>query len=504
MRVAAANRAAAVTGGIVPGLALADARTRLPDLRVVAAAPEDDRRALAALADGCGRYTPWTALDSGGLGAALGADYGLWLDITGCAHLFGGEAALLEALLRRLAGFGFAARAAVAETPGAAWAMARYGGGTGCIVVPPGGGRAALAALPPAALRLTAAEVEGLERLGLRRIEALYDLPRGALTKRFDARLVRRLDQALGHLAEPISPRRAVAPYLARLAFAEPIGGAEAIAAASRRLLGALEGQLARAGRGARRLELSLYRVDGTVVRAEVGTSAPVREPDHLMGLLGEKLDGLDAGFGVELITLAAPVSERLAAAQLDLDGVARAQGAQGAQRAPAGQGAAGGAGAGGAGADDTAELGRLVDRLGNRFGLRNVLRFAPRQSHVPERAAVPVEALAPPAPWSWPTGKARPLRLLPRPEAIEAVAMVPDDPPMMFRWRRVLHRVAKADGPERIAAEWWRRAQAGREDAVRDYYRVEDEQGRRFWLYRDGLYRPGASPHWYLHGLFG
>lgn len=482
MRVAAVNRAAQAAAGIMPGLALSDARARLPDLRTVPAEPAADAQALQALAAWCGRWTPWTAADEAGL-AAAGPEHGVWLDITGAAHLFGGEAALLTDLVGRLRRFGFAARAALADTPGAAWALGRHSGKP-TRIVPPGRQRAALARLPVTGLRLDAADAEALERLGLRSIGDLYALPRGALGRRFGAGVLRRLDQALGRADEPISPRQPVTPICARVAFAEPIASVDAIAHATRRLLDTLCARLEKKDLGARCLALTLYRVDGKVEHIAAGTSAPARAPKHLMRLLEEQLEAVDPGFGIEVMTLDAPRTERQDAAAVPLDGLALGE------------------------VGDSGVLSALVDRLGSRYGLENVRRLGPQESHVPERAQRAVSPLAPPAAWDWANTKRRPLRLLPRPEAVEAVAMVPDDPPVMFRWRRVLHRVVRAEGPERIATEWWRRGAGDRdetkEDAIRDYYRVEDAEGRRFWLFRDAVYRPGMTPGWWLHGIFG
>jgi len=532
MRVAAANRAAEAAAGIVPGLPLTDARARLPDLRAVPAEGGADMEALAALGDWCGRWTPWVALDAAGPDAVLGASHGLWLDITGCAHLFGGEMALLNDMARRLARFGFAARAALADTPGAAWAVARHGAmrhisarqkeerhseaqqgelAKHMSVVAPGKMRAALAKLPLKGLRLVPAETEGLERLGFRAIGDLYGIPRGALARRFGEGVMHRLDQALGREDEPLSPRRPVAPHRVRQDFAEPISSREAIAATARRLLDELAGVLEADALGARRLELALYRGDGKVERIEVGTSAPARAPSHLMRLLAELLDALDAGFGFDSMALAASQCQPLAPAQLTID-------PQTPTTAPAVVAAAQSLFTQEDGDD---EVSRLIDRLGGRLGFTNVRRLALFPSHMPERAAVSGVASAPAAKGlsnlsthvsHWPAAKQRPLCLLPRPEAVEAVAMLPDAPPVIFRWRRMVHHVAKAEGPERIASEWWHAEGAaplaalldGEVDSIRDYYRVEDDQGRRFWLYRDAPYRAGMAPGWWLHGLFG
>ncbi len=482
LRIAAAN-SSAEAAGVVPGLPLADARALVPGLATFEADPVAERRTLEGLADWCGRYTPWTAVDE---------TCGIWLDISGCAHLFGGEAGLLEDLTGRLAGLGFHCRGAIADTPGAAWAVARFAegkrGGEGTIV-PSGGTRRAIAPLPVAALRLSPATVEGLDMMGLRRIGELLKVPRAPLAARFGEAPARRLDQALGLGDEPISPRRPVLPLLVRLAFAEPVGRADDIAAGLERLIAGLCSRLERQRKGARRLELTLYRVDGGRASATVGTSRPVREADHLRRLFQEKLDGLDLGFGVETMTLAA-ATDPLETAQPSLY-----------------EGEGGG----------ETDLARLIDRLGNRLGRERVLGLLPHASHIPERAYLEVPAMgaakkvlfssdgAAPSPWPAPLGGTeRPVRLLPWPEPIEVMAPLPERPPVMFRWRRHHHRVARADGPERIGAEWWREEYENlHRDKGRDYYRVEDGDGRRFWIYREGAHRPGIEPRWYLHGLF-
>ena len=462
---------------MAPGQPLADARALAPELRVLDADPLAEQKALAALADWCTRYTPWAAAEAlvpGGAG-------GILLDITGCAHLFGGEVELLADLVGRLARHGFAARAAVADTAGAAWAVARFAPAvrSETLVVPPDGQSQAIATLPVAALRLPREAVIGLERLGLRRIGDLYPLPRAPLARRFGALLCRRLDQALGRLDEPLSPRQPAEPWRLQLAFAEPIARRDDIAAGLERLLRALCHRLAEEMKGARRLAFALYRVDGTLERAAVGTSRPVREVKHLARLFSEKLEALDPGLGIDLMVLSTPVVEPLDAVQASL--IASADG-----EAPA-------------------ALAALVDRLANRLGFAAVRRLVPVASHLPERAQRPVGALAPApaAEAAWSPGRPRPLRLFVRPQPVDAIAPVPDDPPLLFRWREELHRVRRADGPERITGEWWHGGAPAAAEA-RDYYRVEDEAGRRFWLYREGLYQLSRPPRWFLHGLFG
>jgi protein ImuB len=522
-------------GGLVPGLPLADARARVPELETAAHDPAGDARALAELAAWCDRYTPWVAVDgsasasasasasggSGGGGCDWGGAAGLLLDVTGCCHFFGktepeSENALLADLVTRLARRGVSARAALAETPGAAWALARFAAlppARPWIVVPPGGVRAALAPLPPAALRLAPEAAELLERLGLRRLEALFELPPAALAPRVGPGVARRLAQALGAEPEPISPRRPVSAQLVRRVFAEPIVAASDIARALEGLLAALCRDLEAAGLGARRLELAGHRVDGGTRRLRLGTGRPNRDPAHLARLFAPQLERLDPGFGIEVMTLAATATQELSALQLVL-AEAGEEGAPGAV-----PGAVPGAAAG---ENADPELAELIDRLNNRLGPGSVSRPAPRASHVPERAVAPAPALREtsaawdgatrdwgrdlggdlgggPAPGSafGAAALSRPLRLLPRPEPVEAVALLPDHPPARFRWRRLGHEVARAEGPERIEPEWWHPRPDLAEQPARDYFRVEVTDGRRYWLYR-------ADGDWFLHGVFG
>ena len=276
------------------------------------------------------------------------------------------------------------------------------------------------------------------------------------------------------------SPSRRAArcpPLHVRMAFAEPVSRIEDITDATRRLLAELCTLCKEGHQGARRLELTLYRADGGHAGATVGTSRPVNDPGHLERLFREKLEGLDGGFGVDVAVLAATAVAPLAPAQMGLDGDERMR---------------------------NEGVGRLVDRLGNRFGAERVVRLVPRASHIPERACRETSALAPAAPdMDGRPARPRPIHLLPWPEPIEVMAPVPDHPPLMFRWRRAQHRVAHADGPERIAPEWWIDGAPPPDEGVRDYYRVEDTRGHRFWVYREGLYRPDTPPRWYLHGFF-
>lgn len=464
-RLVSAVDEAAAAEGIAAGMTLADARALHPDLAVAEADFAADAAALARLAQGCGRYSPWTA--------PCGPD-GIWLDITGCAHLQGGEEGLAAEVVERLAAHSITARAAIAGSAGAAWALARHGRAP-VTVVQGAGERAALAALPVAALRLAPEMVTGLMRLGLRQIGDLYPLSRPALVLRFGSGLATRLDQALGLEDEPLSPLPPPPQHWTRRRFAEPIVAPEAIAAAAQGLIEALCRRLAAEALGVRRLVLTLYRVDGTPVPAEIGTARPSRAPRHLLRILAERLGTVDPGLGIEDMVLAAPVTEPLEAAQLALDRGDLA-----------------------AGEDAGDGLAALLDRLAARLGETAVSRPLLRESHWPERSVRLIAPLDPAAGAALVPGRKRPVRLLARPEPVEAVAPVPDDPPLLFRWRHVTHRVRHADGPERIIGEWWKYS-----NELRDYYRVEDEEGRQFWLYRAGRYRQDAPVSWFLHGLF-
>ncbi|WP_235017115.1 DNA polymerase Y family protein [Tistlia consotensis] len=487
----------AVGLGLAPGMALADARALAPDLRVLERDRPAERRALEALADWLERYSPWVALDP--MAEPAGAA-GLLLDVSGCAHLFGGEAALAGDLLSRLGRIapgalgrrGHHGRLAIADTPGAAWAAARYATGAAgpFRLVAPGRQAAALTELPVAALRLAAAQVELLARFGLTTIGRLAALPPETLTARAGPEVARRLRQALGEVDEPVSPRRPVPAQRVRRVFGEPIAAAEDLARGLEGLLIGLCDRLEAAGLGARRVELALHRVDGSVQRQGVGLSRASRDADRLKRLFAQRLERLDPGFGVDALVVTAPECEPLDALQMALSPRHASE--------PRG--------------DAASDLAALVDRLETRLGAGSVTRPAPRESHLPERAARSLKPFARPlrkgVATGWPRGLPRPPRLLARPEPIEVIAALPDSPPRQFRWRRLLHRVVRAEGPERIAPEWWLRDPAAAAEGARDYFRVEDEDGRRFWLYRSGLPEgPGGNPaggRWYLQGLFG
>lgn len=465
--------------GLVPGQKAADALALVPNLVTHDHDPAADRAALEALSDWCVRFSPAVALD--------GTD-GLFLNITGTDHLWGGEAAMLVDLVARLARWGVPARAAIADTAGAAWALARFGArfgarlGDDLAIAPPGGQRAAIEDLPVAALRLEESAEAQLPRLGLHRVGQLLALPRAQLAKRFGLSTTLRLDQALGMASEALTFRRPANPWSDRLAFLEPISAPEDLARVAGDALALICRRLEAEGRGAKRFEVVFHRLDGKAYPVRVGLARLGRDAPRLTKLVVPKLDKVDPGFGVEVVTVHAWAVEPLAAAQARL----------------------------GDDPDTTLNetLAPLIDRLVNRLGETRVWRADPYQSHVPERSVVRNAPLAPPAAPTWDRDRPRPVRLFKRPEPIDAgPAELPDYPPRMFTWRGRRHRVLRAEGPERIGQEWWR-AGVGATDTgpgkVRDYYRVEDEAGGRFWIYRQGLYDGDAAPKWWIHGLFG
>ncbi len=491
--------------GLTVGLSLADARARHPALVAVEAEPAEEARLLERLCDWCSRFTPLAALD--------GRD-GLMLDISGVAHLFEGEAALVEEGLKRLAAFGISAAAGVAGNPRAAWALARFSAQT---IAPEDLSDKAFAKLfhdlPLAALGLDEKTVADMARAGLRRIGDIALRPRAPIAARFGATPMARLDELKGLQRASIAPRFPPPDFCAERRFASPVETVEAIEVSLRKLADDLVVLLERQAKGARAVELSLFRVDGDVRRIRVGAGRPLNEARAIARLFAERLaspdeDAIDAGFGVDLMRLACLAAEPLAPSQAELER------AHEAERARA--------------------LADLIDRLSARLGARAVTRRELVEAHLPEQA----EAAAPatlgdarrrgegsrhceersdeaiqksgaPAPGLLRFARndgsniapARPLRLFVRPEPIDALAEVPDGPPLRFRWRRVLHDVAAIEGPERIAAPWWRRPDA----PTRDYFRAEDSEGRRFWLYREGLWgRETQRAKWFVHGVFG
>ncbi|MER8846350.1 MULTISPECIES: DUF6504 family protein [Mesorhizobium] len=464
-------------------MGIADARAMHPSIDIVEADPEADRRLLEGLADWCDRYTPLVALD--------GID-GLFLDVTGCTHLFGGERAMLDEILSRFFQQGFDVRGGLAGTPGAAWAAARF---CGDRIVPSGEEEALLAPLPLAALRIAPETRTSLESVGLRTAGAVMAAPRAPLARRFGALLLQRLDQALGRLDEAISPRLPVASLSVERHLAEPVTLTEEIERLVGMLATTLKTDLERRGEGARSLALLLFRVDGAVSRIALGTSRPMREPLLVRKLFHERLAALeqhiDAGYGFDLVRLSVLAVAAFDMQQADLTGEA---------------------------ADDGADIALFADRIRARLGEGAVLQPVPVESHLPERAVAIIPFTEAPRRTTPPKKPdrmqapmtifppERPIRLFRSPEPIEVPATeMPEGPPLHFRWRRALYRVTRAEGPERIAAEWWREAPGDAAASTRDYFRIEDAGGRRYWLYRQGLYG-GVSqipPRWFMHGVF-
>jgi len=497
VRIAALD-AKALALGLEPGLTLADARARIPELAVFDHDPAADRTLLDWIVESCGRYTPSVMADP---------PAGLILDIAGCTHHFesrpqgskklvhaearrrgeeqslrvsapprepfqdplAAPLALAEDLKKRLNRLGLTARLALAETPDAAAALARFGGDD-------------VGMLPVNALRVDAETHTALRRAGLKTIGALASRPRAALAARFGRALPELLDRLLGLSDTHITPLVVPDAVQAEARFAEPIARTEDVLETIARLVGETAIELGKRGTGGRRFAIALYRSDGHVARLAVETGAPTRDPKLVDRLLRERIDALadplDPGYGYDLIRLVVPVTEALSPAQLRLEG--------------------------GTLADD--EFAALIDRLVARLGRHAVRRFASADTHIPEQASftlpvgqTPLLALPAPEPGEPPL---RPIHLFDPPQRIEVLAEVPDGPPRRFRWRRNTHEITRTEGPERIAAEWWRRKDGA--GPTRDYYRIEDARGRRFWVFRHGLYgTEKANPDWYVHGLF-
>lgn len=456
---------AARTLGIRPGMSATEAQALLPHLATYDAEPHEDEAGLGRLAAwALRRYSPVVAADP---------PDGLAIDATGAVHLHGGEAAMLNDIVARLAKVSIAARAAMASTLGSAHALARHHHQP-IVAFGRQDDRTALAKLPVSALRLAQHTVQGLKVLGFERVGDLLAQPRAPLVHRFGMELGRRLDQALGHIAEPITPVAVPDIVSVFRRFGEPISATETLQRYTGLLVADLCTALEKRGLGARKLDLVFHRVDAHVEGVRVGTAQPTREPKHLARLLVSRLDTVDPGFGIERMTLAAIVAEPLS-------------------YRPAST----------LGEKPKADVTTLVDTLSTRVGNDRLYRVALVESDVPERSVARVAPLSAPTSTRWPQGWPRPSRLLSPPEAIETIALLPDHPPATFTWRGSRHRVIRADGPERIHGEWIR--SEAEMHAARDYFLVEDEAGLRFWLYRHSRNaNPDAGPHaWFLHGLF-
>lgn len=446
--------------GIIDGMPVAQAQALIPDLHVMDADPEGDEASLREFAKWAIRYSPVVAPDP---------PDGVWIDIAGVEHLFGGEEALLKKILERVQNNGVNIRAAVADVPGAAWAIARYGKGG---IIPPGRTIDAVSSLPVQALRFSRETIHAMRRLGVERIGQLAAMPRAPMVRRFGRDAALRLDQAFGHAFEPINPIIPDEAVISSCAFAEPIGRLEDLKNVVRRLAEELCQKLTTRGEGVRRLDLIFRRVDQKGASLRVGTAKATRDHVHLAKLFDEKIETVDPGFGIEEVVLVANRTEPLSEQQTITRGI-EAEG-------------------------ETVDLSRLVDRITARVGEGRVYRIAPIESLVPERMTKKVSALAPLSGSIWPEGLPRPTRLLDPPEPIISTALLPDYPPAFFVWRRIRHKVVKADGPERITSEWWLGDQP---KMIRDYYRLETDKGARFWIFRDAPMTEGGC--WWIHGFF-
>nr|WP_240969513.1 DNA polymerase Y family protein [Sneathiella limimaris] len=474
-RIVATNLAAEQQG-VTSAQSLADARALCPKLITEEATPELDAAALERLTLWLLRYSPMVRCQT---------PDGLAIDITGCAHLFGGEKSMLTEILDRLRGFGLTVRGAIADTAGGAWAVARFGE-KASHVIPAGQLRHALNDLSVAALNLPVDDVERLEQLGLRKISQLTEIPAASLTTRFGGALVSRLQQVLGEEADVFDPLVPPPVYQVEQSLMEPVVHLDGVQVCLERLSADLQGVLKAENKGARYFELRLFRIDGHVDRLGAGSRRLCDDAAYMQLLFTETLTRLqtdvDLGFGFDFVSLAAFGVEPMVDEQASW-GVSEGSHEQ------------------------SREMDRLFDRFGNRFGFDRVTRLKPRESYIPENSFEAVAVNQSQKPASWPvygqTSLARPLLLFRPPEPVTVLAEVPDGPPLRFEWRRQLHHITRAEGPERLSPEWWQVLEVSSRQ-TRDYYRVEDQEGHRYWLYRDGLYdRKGDRPRWFLQGLF-
>ncbi len=467
--VYALNKAAA-RAGLYRGQPLANARAMIQTLKIIPADEKSDAELLEKIADWCDCFTPLVAIDP---------LQGLFLDITGVAHLFGGEEKMLSLVCEKIAALGFAVQGAIADTSLAARALARHAQGT---VAPPDGNACVLAPLPIAALDCGEDIMRSLRRAGLKTIAQVAERGRAELASRFGGGFVTRLDVMLGRYEKPLAPRRSLPDFRAEQRFAEPVVTKEMIAGSLQTLTTSLSGMLEREGQGLRHLEAFFFRADGKLERIAVKTGTPLRDANVMLRLLNERLDALadplDPGFGFDVIRLEASLTEKSQIVTTSFDDNENSRW----------------------------QVAFLVDRLAARFGEHRVQRFVAQDTHIPEAQGVTVPAQDREFTGTWVRKSKendpplRPLRLLEKPEEIRVpVTGVPEDAPKRFHWRRAQFDVARVEGPERIAMEWWRK-----EKPTRDYFRVETQGGQRFWLYRDGLYREtGLQPRWYLQGIF-
>ena len=459
--IVTASNSKAEMEGINRGMVLADAKAIVPDLQVQDDIPDLPEKLLTRLAEWCIRFSPRVAIDP---------PDGLMIDATGCSHLWGGDSDYLTDIERKLKQKGYGVRTAIADTPGVAWAVARYGKHP--LVIPPNCHVEALLPLPPESLRLEPDAVERLHKLGLHQIRQFIRMPRPTLRRRFGPHFLMRLNMALGEEIETIEPVMPSEPYQERLPCMEPIITATGIEIALRQLLETLCHRLQQEQKGLRAALFKCYRVDGKIETIDIGTHRPSHSGFHLFKLFEIKLTTIEPALGIELFVLEAPKVEDHIAEQGKMWE--------------------------GAGGLEDLRLSELVDRLAARIGQKAIHRYVPDEHYWPERSFKPSPTLHEHVENSWPLDRQRPINLLRHPVRIEVTAPIPDYPPMLFRHEGKLHMILKADGLERIEQEWW--LQQGQH---RDYYRVEDEDGKRYWLFRSGHY-DDKNFQWFLHGYFG
>ncbi|KIC93405.1 Y-family DNA polymerase [Flavihumibacter solisilvae] len=459
--VITASNLTAESNGVFAGMVVADAKAIVPDLEVLIDKPGFTEKLLKRIAIWCIRFSPLVAVDLPG---------GILLDATGCPHLWNSDQGYVDAIAGRLSDFGYDVRIAMADTIGCAWAMARFGSGS--RVIEKGRQLDALLPLPPEALRLPAEDTLLLQQLGLRQVSQVLGIPRASLRRRFGQLLLDRLDMALGNQEENLIPVVPAEPWQERLYSLDPISTMGGIEIALGRLLETLCEKLQQEEKGLRTARFKGFRVDGKTVQVEISTTRPSTSVSHLFKLFELKLQDFNAESGVEVFILEAPVFEDNSPVQQDLWQL-------------------GGSQAG-------IQLSELIDRLSGKYGSGHITRYLPDAHYWPERSIKSAGSLLEQPQVEWRTDRARPVELLPIPEKIEVTAPIPDYPPMLFRHKGKLHTIKKADGPERIEQEWWIE-----EGEHRDYYAVEDETGKRYWLFRSGHYTGDKSPHWFLHGFF-
>jgi protein ImuB len=447
--------------GIHPGMAVADARALVPSLEVFDDDPLIQNKILYALAAWCIRYTNIVATDQ---------PDGLKLEVTGCAHLWGGEKNYISDIHKRLTEIGYQVSISIADTVGAAWAFAHYGDGS--IIVGSGEHKTALLRLSVSALRLGDSMAELLKKLGLRLVKNIIGIPRTQLLRRFGPQLISRLDQAIGIEEEILIPVNPVEPYCERLPCLEPIVTAVGIEIALQRLLEMICVRMQKENKGLRKSIFTCFRVDGKLEKIEIGTHRPTCNIKHLFKLFEIKISTIEPALGIDLFMIEALKTEKLSSRQESIWGTSKGLQGEG--------------------------LSELMDRLSNRFGEQFIHRYLPDEHYWPERSFKTAISLQETSASPWMLERPRPIQILAKPEPVQVAAPVPDYPPILFRYKGFVHHIKKADGPERIEREWWMD-----EGPHRDYYYVEDEDGGRYWIFRSGHYEESRLPEWFIHGYF-